>query len=250
MSDVLTPEPASTDDVDGLHRAYALTGEPRLRTQLVEQYAGLARALASRFARRPDEHDDLTQVAMLGLLKAVDRFDPAREIRFTTFAWATIRGELKRHRRDQGWGVHVSRRLQELYLEASATVEDLTGESGRSPTMQEVADRMGVAVETVIEALELTNARRPMSIDPPMADDDRPTWQPAEFDAGLAAAEERASLSPLLSLLPERQQHILHLRFVEDMTQSQIAARIGLSQMHVSRLLTQSLATLRQAAAS
>jgi RNA polymerase sigma-B factor len=232
-----------------MHQEYARTGDQRLRTALVEQYAGLARALATRFAKRPDEHDDLTQVAMLGLLKAVDRFDPARGIRFSTYAWATIRGEMKRYRRDRGWGLHVSRRLQELYLEASATVELLTHESGRSPTMTEVAERIGVTVDEVIEALELRNARRPLSIDQPTGEDGTTTWQPSVSEPGIGDAEERATLSPLLAVLPARERQILHMRFVEDLTQSQIATRVGLSQMHVSRLLTQSLAALRQAAA-
>jgi RNA polymerase sigma-B factor len=157
---------------------------------------------------------------------------------------------MKRYRRDRGWGLHVSRRLQELYLEASATVELLTHESGRSPTMPEVAERIGVTVDEVIEALELRNARRPLSIDQPMGEDGTTTWQPSVSEPGINEADERVTLSPLLAVLPARERQILHMRFVEDLTQSQIATRVGLSQMHVSRLLTQSLAALRQAAAS
>jgi RNA polymerase sigma-B factor len=248
--DVTAPRRSGRElELDELHEAYARTRDPGLRTQLVEQYAGLARALATRFAKGPDEHDDLTQVAMMALLKAVDRFDPARGIRFTTYAWATIRGEMKRYRRDRGWGVHVSRRLQELYLAASAIVEDLTHAEGRSPTMHEVADHLGVSVDDVVEALELRNARRPLSIDQPAGDEAGFAWQPSVHEPGIPEADGRAVLSPLLARLPARQREILHLRFVEDLTQSQIALRVGLSQMHVSRLLNQSLATLRQAAA-
>jgi RNA polymerase sigma-B factor len=231
--------------------AFAESRDPGLRDQLVEAHLGLAEYLARRFANRGEPLDDLIQVASVGLLKAVDRFDPERAVEFSTYATHTIVGELKRHFRDKGWAVRAPRRMQELYLRLGKIVSSLSQNLGRSPTIQELAAEAGVSEEEVLEALEAGQAYRFASLDAPSpGDDDGDSLAShlGEEDAGLVDAEHRAALSPLMARLPQREQRILHLRFFEGLTQSEIAGRLGISQMHVSRLLARSLAQLRAAA--
>jgi RNA polymerase sigma-B factor len=214
---------------------------------------GLAEYLARRFKNRGEPIEDLIQVALLGLLKAVERFDPSRGLEFSTFATPTIVGELKRHFRDKGWAVRVPRRVQELHLRMGTVVNSLSQELGRSPTIPEIAARAEVSVDEVLEAMEAGRAYRFSSIDAPAGDDDDRVASPAaaqlgEDDSNMEEVEQRMLLSPLIASLPKREQMIIHLRFFRGMTQSEIAARLGISQMHVSRLLARSLAQLRDRA--
>jgi RNA polymerase sigma-B factor len=232
---------------------YAQTKDPATRDHLIEAHIGLAEFLARRFTNRGEVLDDLVQVASLGLVKAVDRYDPERGVEFSTYATHTIVGELKRHFRDKGWAVRAPRRMQELYLRLSKVVGTLSQELGRSPTIQELAAETQVSEEDVLEALEAGQAYRSASLDAPTGrgDDDTDSTMGAMLgsdDAGLADAERRAALAPLLSKLAPREQTILHLRFFEGLTQSEIATRLGISQMHVSRLLARSLAEMRAGA--
>jgi RNA polymerase sigma-B factor len=208
---------------------------------------GLAEYLARRFTNRGEPLDDLIQVAALGLLKAVDRFDPDRGLEFSTYATPTIVGELKRHFRDKGWAVRVPRRVQELHLRLGSVVSNLSQELGRSPTISEIAHAAAVSEEEVLEAIEAGHAYRFTSLDAPSGTEDEMTLS-AELgaeDQGLIDSEHRVTLSPLIAQFPPRERMILHLRFFEGMTQSEIAARLGISQMHVSRLLARALAQLR-----
>lgn len=225
---------------------FARTGDDALRSQLVEAHLGLAQHLARKFVYRGEPYDDLVQVASLALIKAVDRFDPDRGFEFTTFATRTILGELKRHFRDKGWAIRAPRRLQELYLQLNQSVGSLSQELGRSPTIGELAADTGSREEDVLEALEAGRSYRSTSIDNPGLDDEGIGTRLGQEAPGMAAAEWRAVLAPHVQALPERQQTILRLRFIDGLTQSEIATRIGISQMHVSRLMAQSLATLRE----
>ena len=230
---------------------YAKTRHQSLRDELVAAHLGLAEYLARRFSNRGEPLDDLVQVASVGLLKAVDRFDPERGVEFSTYATHTIVGELKRHFRDKGWAVRAPRRMQELYLRLGKIIGTLSQELGRSPTIQELASEAQVSEEEVLEALEAGQAYRFASLDAPSpGDDDGETLgsHMGADDPMMLDAEHRAALSPLIGQLPPREQKILHLRFFEGMTQSEIASRLGISQMHVSRLLARSLAQLRAAA--
>jgi len=239
--------PASVPDLAGLHRRYHEQRDPADRALLLDRYQGLARALAVRSAKPSDDLDDLVQVALLGVLSALERFDPDRNIEFTTFAWATVQGELKRHHRDRGWAIHVPRRLQEAYLRTAAAVEDLHQELGRQPKLAEIARRTGDDEELVIEALEVQSARRPGSLDAARNDDHgATTWEIGVTDTSFGEVEERSLLSSLLPRLAPREQEVLQLRFLEECTQAQIAERMGCSQMHVSRLLARALARLRE----
>jgi RNA polymerase sigma-B factor len=234
---------------------FAESRDTSLRDQLVEAHLGLAEYLARRFSNRGEPLDDLTQVASVGLIKAVDRFDPAREVEFSTYATHTIVGELKRHFRDKGWSVRAPRRMQELYLRLGNVIGILSQELGRSPTVPELATEAGVSEEEVLEALEAGQAYRSTSIDAPGSagagapgeEGDTLAAHLGGVDPEMAEAERRAELSPLLAGLPEREQTILFMRFFEGLTQSEIATRLGISQMHVSRLLARSLEQLREA---
>jgi RNA polymerase sigma-B factor len=232
-------------------RDYAATRDPRVRDELIAAHLPLAEHLARRFNHRGEPLDDLIQVASVGLLKAVERFDPGRGLEFSTFAIPTIVGELKRHFRDKGWAVRVPRRVQELHLRLSATVATLTQQIGRSPTIPEIAGYAEVSEDDVLEAMEAGRAYRSASLDTAVADDDDGLGIGARLgtdDARLLNVERHVTLSPLIASLPPREQVILHLRFFEGMTQSEIATRLGISQMHVSRLLARSLQQLRERA--
>jgi RNA polymerase sigma-B factor len=223
----------------------ARTGDSRLRDELVEAHIGLAGHLARRFVYRGESYDDLVQVASIALIKAVDRFDPERGVEFTTFATQTILGELKRHFRDKGWAIRAPRRLQELYLNLNQSVASLSQTLKRSPTIAELAADTGATEEQVLEALEAGQSYRATSLDSAGPDDEGLGSRLGVEAEGMGVAEWRTILEPHIRSLPEREQTILRLRFVDCLTQSEIANRIGLSQMHVSRLLVHSLKTLR-----
>ena len=229
--------------------AYRLDGDPAKREELATQYLPLARHLARRYRGRA-ELDDLEQVASLALLKAIDRFDPSRGLEFSTFAFPTILGELKRYFRDLGWTVRVPRELQELTLRLDKLRDTLTGELGRSPTVAELAARADTTVDQVIEAISAGSAHHPDSLDRPLSEDGDLAIDvvAAHDDPGFVRAENAAVVEGLLPRLSEREREILKLRFEQDLTQAEIGERLGISQMHVSRLIRQSIATLQHAA--
>src|SRR3954469_367799 len=242
-------DPSQREELRKKFAEFAKTRDPGLRDQLIEAHLGLAEYLARRFSNRGEPLDDLVQVASVGLLKAVDRFEPDRGVEFSTYATHTVVGELKRHFRDKGWAVRAPRRMQELYLRLGKVIATLSQELGRSPTIPELATEAQVSEEEVLEALEAGQAYRFASLDAPSPgeeDNDSMSAHLGQEDEELVDAERRATLSPLLSQLPPREQRILHLRFFEGLTQSEIASRLGISQMHVSRLLARSLAQLRE----
>jgi len=230
---------------------YHRTGDPAAREALVQRFLPLARQLARRYQRGGESLDDLIQVASLGLLKAVDRFEPSRPTAFSSFAVPTILGELKRHFRDRGWSVRVPRDLQELTVKVDRVGEELAGGLGRAPTPLEIGEHIGVTVEQVLEAREAAGAYRAVSLDRPHDDDEEGGGMTESFgveDPGFGRAEDSATVDRLLSALSEREREVLRLRFSEDLTQSEIGARVGVSQMHVSRLIRQAVARLREAA--
>ncbi len=236
----------TTADSDRFFREFFVTRDPDIRERLVRAHLGLAASLAGRFSSRQEAADDLHQAALLGLLHAIDRYDPTRNIQFTTFAWATISGELKRHFRDRTWGMRVPRRVQELYLMTAEATDFLTNTLGRSPTVAEIAAHIGFDEDDVIEALEARSAYRVASIDAPIgSESDDGTRQISDDERGYGVVEQRSQLADLTSRLQPRERQIIHLRFNEELTQAEIAERIGVSQMHVSRLLSVSLAKLR-----
>ena len=218
------------------------------REDLVHLHLPLVQHCARRFRNRGEPHDDLVQVGTIGLIKAVDRFETDRGVEFSTYATPTIIGEIKRYFRDKGWAIRVPRRLQELRMQITATTAELTQKLGRSPTPRELAEVIGCTVDEIIEGMESSNAYSTLSLDANDGSDDGP---PSMLDVlgvedhNLAHVEIRESLKPLLEGLDPREKRILLLRFFKNMTQSQIADEIGVSQMHVSRLLTKTLKQLR-----
>jgi RNA polymerase sigma-B factor len=237
-----------------LFARYRQRHDPAARAALVERFLPIARTLARRYSGGGEPFDDLVQVASLGLLKAIDRFDPERGTAFSTFAVPTILGELKRHFRDKGWSLRVPRDLQELTLRVERAREPLEHELRRAPTPSEIADRLQVSVEQVLDAYQAAGAYRPDSLDRVSSDDDEDGRRVADSlggeEPGYRQAEHSATLAPLLSVLGDREREMLRLRFVEDLTQAEIGERVGVSQMHVSRLLRQAVAQLREAATS
>jgi len=220
----------------------------QLREVLVRANLPLVEHLARRFANRGEPLDDLTQVGTIGLLKAIDRFSPERGVEFSTYATPTIVGEIKRHFRDRGWSIRVPRRLQEMRLSLATATAELTQELGRSPTVAELAGWLDTTQDSVLEGLESANAYATVSLDAHDNHDDESSSMMdtlGEIDTELGNVEYRAALRPLLAQLDPRDRHILVLRFFHGYTQSQIAAEIGTSQMHVSRLLSRTLARLR-----
>jgi RNA polymerase sigma-B factor len=231
---------------------YHREGDISAREALVERFLPLARQLARRYQRGGEQLDDLVQVASLGLLKAIDRFDPARETAFSSFAVPTILGELKRHFRDKGWSVRVPRDLQELAVRVDRVSDELGRELGRAPTPAEIAERTGTTTEQVLEAREAAGAYRAVSLDRPRDDDeDEGDGMAASVgleDPGFGVAEDAATVERLMRVLTEREREVLRLRFAEDLTQSEIGDRVGVSQMHVSRIIRQAIGRLRAAA--
>ncbi len=226
-------------------------GDRAAHEALVERFLPLAQQLARRYARSNEPLDDLIQVASLGLLKAIDRFDPTRPTAFSSFAVPTILGELKRHFRDTGWSLRVPRDLQELAFRVERVADDLATELRRVPTADEIAQYMDVRTEQVLDAREAAGAYRAVSLDRPRDDADAGD-EVADVigveEPGYHLADEAATVEHLMSVLSDREREVLRLRFAEDLTQSEIGARLGLSQMHISRLIRCAIAQLRQAA--
>ena len=220
--------------------------DPTVREELITSNLGLAHQLARRFLHRGEPLDDLVQVASVALVKSVDRFDPDRGVDFAAFATRTIIGELKRHFRDKGWAVRASRRVQELYLELGHATNTLVQQLGRNPTVAELAEATGASEEAVIEAIEAGQGYRASSIDATESEDDPLSARLGEHDGNYDAVDDRVVLGPALATLPAREQSILRMRFVDGLTQSEIAVVVGVSQMHVSRLLSSSLQKLRE----
>jgi RNA polymerase sigma-B factor len=239
------------DARDARFEEYARTGDTRVRDELVLEHHDLARTLARRYRGRGEPLDDLEQVALLGLVKAVDRFDPGRGIAFPNFAVPTIQGELKRHFRSQ-WIVRVPRSLQERVLDLGRAIDDLTNAHGRSPTLSELAAVMGDSEEVLLEAMEARLAYSAVALDPPETSGGGGEGSGGTLgreDGHLRAVERNLLVDALLRRLGPREQTIIRLRFFDEMTQSEIASRVGLSQMQVSRLIRHSLAHLRALAA-
>lgn len=229
---------------------FAASRDKSAREELVLAYTSLAAYLARKFANRGEPLDDLTQVANIGLLKAIDRFDPARGIEFTTYATVTIVGEIKRHFRDKFWTVRVPRRLRELNNSLMKSVESLSQRLGRSPTLQEIAEETRTPFEEVVEAFELGRAYNPASLDAEVAEGDEDHGTSlmdylGEEDPELSRLEDKQTLEGALKSLPERQHEVLRLRYYEGLSQAEIARKLGISQMHVSRIQRDALKRLR-----
>jgi len=252
----LTPESATVEDRHREDRElltrYSETRDPALREQLVERFLPLARQLARRYERSEEPFDDLFQVACLGLVKAIDRFDPERPVAFSSYAVPTILGELKRHFRDKTWSVRVPRDLKEVSLKVDSTVTEMNKELGRSPSVSQISERLDLSQEQVLEALQAGRAYRATSLQTPRSGDDEAgetlgdTLGGADHD--FEVAEDRATLDALMRQITPREREVLRLRFVEDLTQAEISEQIGVSQMQVSRIIRQAITRLRSAA--
>ena len=239
-----TPE---TLDDRALLRRYHEEGDASARELLVERHLPLVRSLARRYAGRGEALEDIEQVGAIGLIKAIDRYELDRDVALTTYATPNVVGEIKRHFRDKGWAIRVPRALQELNAKMSGTIEALTVKLGRSPTIQEIARQLETTSEQVLEALEAGSAYAPASLSSGPTEDSEldPMETIGVEDQEFARADDRASLEPALAALPEREREILRMRFEEGLTQTQIAERVGISQMHVSRLIRKSIDRMR-----
>lgn len=244
----MSDPPATDDEVAERFRAYRRTGDKRLRDALVEHHDWIVGYCSRRFAGRGEPLDDLRQVAALGLVKAVDRYDPDYGSPFLTFAMPTVLGELRRYFRDATWSVRVPRRSKDLYVEMNKASEALRQRLGRSPTLPELASELNASLDDVIAAFEAGSAYRPVPLAPPSDDDRGSEADGARLgheDASLAGADDRLLIRRLLDDLPPRERAIVVLRFFGGLTQSEIAARVGISQVQVSRLLRSMLARMR-----
>jgi RNA polymerase sigma-B factor len=231
-----------------LLRKYHEEGDLHAREKLIEQYMSLVRSLARRYSYRGEQLEDLVQIGAIGLIKAIDRFDVERGVELTTYATPNIIGEIKRHFRDKGWSVRVPRGLQELNVQLSRLVESQTVELGRSPTIPELAKAAGVEEEAVLEALESGRAYSSLSLSTGGGDGDDdldPMESIGTEEHQFEVSEDRAVLAPGFRVLDERERKILQLRFFDGLTQSQIAQQVGISQMHVSRLIRRSREKIR-----
>jgi RNA polymerase sigma-B factor len=228
-----------------LFRQYKATGDPEVRDQLIVSHLNLVRFLASKFKNRGEPLDDLIQVGTIGLIKAIDRFDPSRGLEFTTYATPTILGEIKRHFRDKGWSVRVPRRLQELSAKVNQANDELTNELSRSPSVEEIGKRVGASVDDVLEAMESSSAYSsvPLEGGGSSDDDDAPSVidHYATEDENLAASDDRIVLEDAIRDFSPREKDVIRMRFFEGMTQVEIAERLGISQVQVSRLLRRTL---------
>jgi RNA polymerase sigma-B factor len=249
----LPPAPGIGEQLDGdeeLWRRFAESRDPAIREELVRRNLPFAKSLALRYRAASEPLDDLLQVASLGLVNAVDRFDPDRGIPFTAFASPTILGELKRHFRDRAWTVRVPRGLHDRMAQVDKAISELTKELQRSPSVGEIAERLDLEQIDVLEVMEANHNRRPLSLDRPANAEEPDEGTPADWigseDEHYELVEGRVTLDAVLPYLEERERLVLQLRFTEDMTQSQIAERIGHSQMHVSRILRRALARIRE----
>ena len=245
-----TPTLRSAEEGELFLRLHRNGGEPSARQELVERFLPLARQLARRYKRGSEPLDDLIQVASIGLVKAVDRFDPDRGTAFSSYAVPTITGELKRYFRDSGWAVHVPRGMQERVMGVNAAVARLSRDLGRSPTPEEIGDSIGASAREVLEAKEAGFAYDAISLEAsrPTDDEDGDSYADllGEEDGRYDLVEYEATIAAELRALPARDRLVIHLRFSEDLTQSAIAERIGVSQMHVSRLIRRAVGQLQR----
>ena len=235
-------------DADLLRR-YHEHGDISARQALIERHVDFVRRLAQRYARRGEQLDDLTQVGCVGLIKAIDRFDGGFGVNLTTYAAPNILGEIKRHFRDRGWSVRVPREIQELNVKLTRVVDELTTKLGRSPSADELAEATGATVEHVLEALESSSAYSAMSLSEglePYDEGGSPMDTLGSDDLAFERSEQRLTLATGIQRLPSRERSIVHMRFFEGLTQSEIAERVGISQMHVSRLIRDSLDRMRR----
>ena len=246
-----SPEQLEFDEEELLRR-YHFDDDLAAREHLVVRFMPLARQLALRYRHAGEPLEDLVQVACVGLLKAIDRYEPARGPGFARYAVPTMLGEIKRHFRDKGWAVRVPRDLQELSVKVDRVADEMGRELGRAPTPVELAERTGTSLEQVLEAREASGAYRAVSLDRPRDEDDEDGGGIADSvgidDPGFSVAEDSATVERLMRVLTDREREVLRLRFEEDLTQSEIGVRVGVSQMHVSRLIRQSVARLREVA--
>jgi RNA polymerase sigma-B factor len=242
--------PPSTDLFERWHHH----GDPRARDALIERFLPLARKLAARYIRSGEPYDDLVQVASLGLVKAVDRFDPTRGNAFTSYAVPTIVGELKRHFRDASWTLHVGRRAQERARAVGDARREISATTGRSPTVSDLAQYLEVETEDVLEGLQAASAYTALSLDAPASSAPSSDPPPAatraetlgELDSHLGQVDERVTISAAAQHLPKLEREVLYLRFGADLSQTEIAERVGVSQMQISRILRRSLGRLRE----
>jgi len=240
------PGERNPDEELALFVEFARSRRRALRNQLVERHMGLAAHVASRFGRRGPSDDDLRQVAFLALVKAVDRFDPERGVAFSTFAGRTIEGEIKRHFRDHTWTVRVPRSAKELHLQLRKATDELTQRLGRSPNATQLAEHLGITVDEVVEGIAAGSAYTTQSLDAPLGADGEGPRQLGESDRGFGHVVDLEMIGRMLDQLPEREREIIRLRFYDDLSQSEIAERVGISQMHVSRLLRRSFEAMRR----
>ena len=247
--------PLQRDELRELHQRYRESSDPverdRIREELVGAYEGLVHYLARRFQNRGEPLEDVVQVGFLGLIKAIDRFDPVLGNEFTTFATPTILGEIKRYFRDKGWAIRFPRRLQELYQQVVRVNEEMKNELGRQPSVTEVAARIGVEPDDVLEAMEMSTAFNPVSMDAVLGGDSdedgrRLSEAVGGVDPNLDRVEMREVLERAMQHLNERERRIMIMRFFDEMSQSEVAKRLGISQMHVSRLQRAALEHLRE----
>jgi RNA polymerase sigma-B factor len=228
-----------------LLRRYHRFGDNRARDQLAEEMLPLARALAGRYTGRGEPLDDLVQVACVGIMKAIDGFDLSRDVRFSSYATPTVLGEIKRYFRDKTWAMRVPRGMQELQIEIAKARDKLTTELGRSPTVQEIATTVDQPFEEVLTTIQSQDARRTRSLDEPTGEDVTLADSIGEGDPELGRAEMRVLLDDAFGVLSARDREVLRLRFGDDLTQTEISKRVGVSQMQVSRIIRQALVRLR-----
>ena len=240
------PKPDQRREEDALFLEFRRTGSRRIRNELVERHMGLAAHVARRFGRRGPSDDDLRQVAFLALVKAVDRFEPDRHVAFSTFAGRTIEGEIKRHFRDHTWTVRVPRSAKETHLRLRRATDELTQRLGRSPTVPQLAEHLGIGTDEVVEGIAAGSAYSTASLDAPLGPEGDGERQLGAEDEAFAHVSDSTLVEDLLATLPPREQEIVRLRFYEELSQSEIAERVGISQMHVSRLLRRSFEQMRE----
>ncbi|MCL6628956.1 MAG: RNA polymerase sigma factor SigF [Armatimonadetes bacterium] len=238
-------------DAESLFAKYAETKDPKVRERLVEMHQNLVRFLAGKFVNRGEPLEDLVQVGTIGLINAIDRFDPKRGTKFSTYATPTIVGEIRRYFRDKAWSLKVPRRLQELNLAANKAADNLSAKLGRTPTIQEIAQAVGASEEETLEAMELGNAYETVSLDTKLVNEgDSSPLSLAEFvgdtDGSLNSLDKFGDLSQAIECLDPREKAIIYLRFFKDMSQTEVAKRLNISQMHVSRLQQKALRRLRE----
>lgn len=232
-----------------LFRRYKQQGDEAARDELIMSHLNLVRFLASKFKNRGEPLDDLVQVGTIGLIKAIDRFDPDRGLEFTTYATPTVMGEIKRHFRDKGWSVRVPRRLQELSAKVNQATDELTKQLQRSPSTEEVAKRLGVSVDEVLEAMESSGAYSSVPLEGGGSDDDdSPSVidHYATVDQDLAASDDRMVIEDTIAGFSPREQEVIRMRFRDGLTQVEIAKRLGISQVQVSRLLRRTLKKVQE----